>query len=151
MPYVVMSVIVVLISLLTIYALQVSGVTTERVRLAGSEYQLRVANTEQARVTGLAGVERLSENGGLLMDFEADGQWGIWMKGMKIPIDIVWLNKDKQVVYIVENASPQTPDTTYLPLENTRYVLEFAAGTVSRDNIGQGSVATFDIPTRGDL
>lgn len=148
MPYVLIAIIVVLAGLITAYALHFSGKSTE-VRLGSGVYRLHIANTEQARVTGLAGVERLSEKGGLLMDFEADGQWGIWMKGMKIPIDIVWLNNEKRVVYIVENASPNTPETTYLPLEDARYVLEFAAGTVSRDAITQGSVATFTLPAEG--
>lgn len=148
MPYIVIGIVGVLITLIIAYAVQLSGATTQ-VRLGSGDYQLRVANTEQARVTGLAGVEQLTKNGGLLMDFESDGQWGIWMKGMKIPIDIVWLNKDKQVVHIAENVSPETPEKTYRPLEAARYVLEFAAGTVSRDNITQGAVATFGMPTQG--
>lgn len=148
MPYIGIGVVVVLGALITAYVVQRTGASTQ-VQLGSGEYQLRVAHTERARVAGLAGVTQLSENGGLLMDFESDGQWGIWMKGMKIPIDIVWLNSNKQVVHIVENASPDTPETTYLPLEEARYVVELAAGAVSRDGITQGAVATFDLPERG--
>jgi len=79
------------------------------------------------------------------MDFKEDGQWGIWMKDMKIPLDIVWLNKDKKIVYIVKNASPSLgTDTRFVPKEMARYVLELPAGTVERSALKIGTIAEFD-------
>jgi uncharacterized membrane protein (UPF0127 family) len=79
------------------------------------------------------------------MKFDSDDQWGIWMKDMKIPLDIVWLDKDKKVTYIVENASPELSTTkTFIPETPTRYVVELPAGTVNKAGINKGAVATFN-------
>lgn len=73
------------------------------------------------------------------MDFKTDDTWGIWMKDMRIPIDIVWLDKDKKVVYIIQNAQPETPvKTVYRPPQPARYVLELPAGSVKQVAIKTG-------------
>ncbi len=119
---------------------------TTQVRIAGSTYELWIADTEAERVQGLSGVERLDPNGGLLMDFEADGAWGIWMKDMKVPLDIIWLDANKKIVYIVKNASPElSTDTVFTPKNPARYVIELPAGSVDKAAINQNSKVVFDI------
>lgn len=148
--YIVVGVVVVLTALIAAYALELSSKTTH-VQIGSQEYRLWIADTEKERVKGLSGVAAVSEKGGLLMDFQSDGQWGIWMKDMNVPIDIIWLNKDKEVVYIVENASPDTPEKTYFPFEDTRYVVELAAGAVESAGITQGSTARFSETWKGEV
>ena len=64
---------------------------------------------------------------------------------MNFPIDIIWLDKDKKVVYIVKNAPPESyPYEQFEPKEEVRYVLEVAAGTVQQKKITIGAVAQFD-------
>ena len=115
------------------------------VRIGSGVYYLPVAETDAQREKGLSGVTSLARSGGLLMSFSTDSTWGIWMKDMKIPLDIVWLDKDKRVVYIVKNASPDlSTTTTFQPKKPARYVIELAAGSVDRSGIRIDSVATFD-------
>ena len=117
---------------------------TAEVRLASGVFHLWVADTEQERILGLSGVEKLSPNGGLLMDFAADDTWGIWMKDMKVPLDIIWLDSNKKVIYIVKDASPNlSTDVVFQPKEPARYVLELPAGTVGKAGIKTGQTATF--------
>jgi uncharacterized membrane protein (UPF0127 family) len=67
------------------------------------------------------------------------------MKDMNFPIDIIWLDKDKKVVYIVKNAPPESyPYEHFEPKEEARYVLEVAAGTVEDKKIMIDAPATFD-------
>ncbi|HUC96575.1 MAG TPA: DUF192 domain-containing protein, partial [Candidatus Saccharimonadales bacterium] len=68
-------------------------------------FNIDIASTQGSREKGLSGRSDLPVDQALLMVFPNEGEWGIWMKDMNFPIDIVWLNKDKQVVYIVKNAS----------------------------------------------
>ncbi len=118
---------------------------TVQVKAASGVFNVWTATTESARVQGLSGVKELPAGGGLLMDFKDDGQWGIWMKDMKIPLDIVWLSKDKKVVYIVKNASPSLgTDTQFAPKELARYVLELPAGSVEKSAIKIGTIVAFD-------
>jgi uncharacterized membrane protein (UPF0127 family) len=65
--------------------------------------------------------------------FPEDKVWKIWMKDMKMPIDIVWLDRDKKVVHIEENVEPDTePHDVYQPPVPARYVLEMSAGSVQK-------------------
>ena len=67
------------------------------------------------------------------------------MKDMNYPIDIVWLDKDKKIVYIVKNAPPESyPYETFVPKQDARYVLELPAGTVGPKSIVIGKEAAFD-------
>lgn len=118
---------------------------TVEVRAGSGVYQVTIADTDQERNKGLSGVDALSPNGGLLMIYESDAQWGIWMKDMKIPLDIVWLNKDKQIVYIVKNVPPEfSTSTTPSPKSPARYVLELPQGSVETAGIKTGQTVTFE-------
>lgn len=123
---------------------------TTTVKVGSGLYHLTVADNEGERVQGLSGVDALSVDGGLLMKFDADDKWGIWMKDMKIPLDIIWLNSDKEVVYIVKNASPDlSTNTIFAPKDPSRYVIELAAGSVEKAGIKTGEIADFDENNNG--
>jgi len=125
---------------------------TTELRMGSGVYHLWVADTEAERIQGLSGVDKLSMNGGLLMKFDSDSAWSIWMKDMKIPLDIIWLNKDKEAVYIVKNASPElSTDTTFTPKKDARYVIELPAGGVDQAAIKTGMTATFNESNTGGL
>lgn len=119
---------------------------TVEVRANAGIYKVWFADTEESRVQGLSGVKKLGPNGGLLMDFQEDGYWGIWMKGMDIPLDILWLDQNKQVVYIVKNVPPeQSTNVVMRPKNKARYVLELNAGSVDKSGIKSGQTLEFTV------
>ena len=119
---------------------------TTQVHLGSGIYALKLAQSKPDLTQGLSDTPSIKMNGGLLMDFEYDGYHGIWMKDMNYPLDIVWLNKAKEVVYIVKNAPPEDPvETVYTPKDLARYVLELPAGSVQKSGIRTGMVAKFNI------
>ena len=141
----------ILIGIVVAYILT-TFVPTTQVRVGSGVYHLQIADTDVELTQGLSGVSELKGDGGLLMKFNDDNTWGIWMKDMKIPLDIVWLNSDKKVVYIVKNASPESSTSiTYTPKANARYVIELPAGSVDKAGIIIGSVADFDETDDGAL
>lgn len=141
----------ILIGIVTAYILT-TFVPTTQVRIGSSVYNLQIADTELELTRGLSGVKEIRGDGGLLMKFDSDNTWGIWMKDMLVPIDIVWLNSDKKVVYIVKNARPEDSTTiTYAPKAKARYVLELAAGSVQKAGIKINDVAVFDENDDGAL
>ena len=94
---------------------------------------------------GLSGRNNLPEDQGMLFIFEKKGTYGFWMRDMKFPIDIIFIDDD-MVVYIVENASPgaQTPNLTiYIPDVPVNRVLELNAGQVKKLGIKKGIKITF--------
>ena len=144
------------LAVLLVYSVGVYMVTnfrpTTELRIGSGVYHLWLADTEAKRVQGLSGVESLSPDGGMLFDFEDDKPWGIWMKDMKIPLDIIWMDQNKEVVYIVKNADPQlSTETVFKPKSKARYVVELPAGSVDNAGIKTGMAATFEAKSKGGL
>ena len=118
--------------------------TTTRIILGDAVISAKVANGDVERSKGLSGVEKLKNDEGMLFVYREDGLHGIWMKDMKISIDIIWLNKDKKVVYIVKNAQPESYPKTFKPKKFARYVLEVPAGYTTEKKITIGTPANFN-------
>jgi len=121
---------------------------TTQVKLGSGAFSTRVVSTDASREKGLSGVEKLGPNEGLLMIFDKDDKYGIWMKDMKIPIDILWLDKDKKVIFMVMDAQPESDNIdlkTYVPLSPARYVVELQSGAIKKAGIIIGSTAEFEL------
>jgi uncharacterized membrane protein (UPF0127 family) len=72
-----------------------------------------------------------------------------WMKNTLIPLDIIWLNHNKKVLYISSNTPPCTSKhticPTYKPPGNlpAQYVIEINAGLAQRLNLTVGEQLHF--------
>ncbi len=110
----------------------------------GQEISVLVVKDEESRRKGLSVLDKLEENQGMLFVFEAPGPQSIWMKDMKFPIDIVWLDEKGIVVDVVRNAPVPAVEDTKLPVYTNqlpaKYVLELSAGTADLSDLKVGSV-----------
>ena len=148
--WVMMGGVIVLLSVSVWWVVSRSDWSKTTVMLGQTVFQAEVANKDWTRQKGLGGRGALEPNQAMLFDFEGDDKWAIWMKGMKFPIDIIWLDKDKQVVHIESNVKPEgIPYTEYRPPVPARYVLEVSSGEAKKSNIHVGSVAKFDLTQGG--
>lgn len=93
-------------------------------------FQVEIANNEQERSKGLMYREKLDENSGMLFIFEEEGVYPFWMKNTLIHLDIIWINKNKEVVYIMDDAQPCMIETceSFNPGKDALYVLEINSG-----------------------
>jgi len=66
---------------------------------------LDIASTPEQQRRGLMGVSRLAPDRGMLFDFPHSGNHSMWMRGMKIPLDIVFFS-NSQIVAIEQNLQP---------------------------------------------
>lgn len=115
-----------------------------RLKLGDGIFHARLALNDEARQKGLSETSSLGADQALLMAFPESDKWSIWMKDMKYAIDIVWLNENKEVVYIVKNADPEGSDkVSFTPRDKSKYVIELPAGTVSGKSIQTGAKAEF--------
>ncbi len=110
-----------------------------RVIVGDTTVKILLADTPQERTQGLSGRENLAKDEGMLFVFPEEGIYGFWMKDMRFSIDILWLNSAGEVVYIVENASPESYPASFTPEKAAQYVLELPAGFVSSHNVTLGS------------
>jgi uncharacterized protein len=116
--------------------------------LGDGVFQTSLATTSQAREKGLSGTDQLAPDRAMLFVFDTSDRWGIWMKDMNYPIDVVWLNDQKQVVYSVSNMNPDSYPEVFTPKESARYVVELAAGTIASKAIHTGGQAQFSVANR---
>ena len=122
----------------------------QMVSIGSSVYRVDVADTPEAQERGLGGRASLGSDEAMLFMFDRDDVWPIWMKGMKFPIDIVWLDKDKKVVHVEHNVQLDAePYVKYAPPKPARYVLELNAGQAKEASISVGRIAKFDIAKEG--
>lgn len=102
-----------------------------------------LARTELERNLGLSIKSSLNENEGMLFVFDKEGKYGFWMKDMKFPIDIVWLNKNK-IIFIEKNVSPETYPTAFYPKDVSDLVLELPAGFCDTHGLSEGDFLSGD-------
>ena len=104
-----------------------------------------VADTPIRHQMGLMFRDSLPSDRAMLFIYPGDDFHSIWMKNCRIPLDIVWLDQKRRVVQMEENAPPcQTARCpTYTPSQKNRYVLEFPAGLIRREQIHPGSRIDF--------
>jgi uncharacterized protein len=105
------------------------------------------ANNEQ-RTKGLSVKDRLPENEAMLFVFGNEGEHTFWMKNMKFPIDIIWINSNKSVVHIEHNLHPCDSELlcpTYNPHEDSLYVLETVGGFAEKHDVVEGTQVEFEL------
>jgi len=115
-----------------------SAIAEPKIQIKDRIFALEMANTDEERTRGLSGRDSLPQNKALLFVFEKPGQYGFWMKDMKFPIDIFWLNENYNVVHIEKNVSPNTFPNIYSPSTTAIYVLETNAGIADNLQIKVG-------------
>lgn len=113
------------------------------IAINGNRLKVEIADTQSKRSKGLGGRESLATDSGMLFVFSQEDKYAFWMKGLKFPLDIVWIRQQK-VVDIIRSAQPPRPDQKdedlpiYLPNQPVDMVLEVNAGTVDSLDITIG-------------
>ncbi len=114
-----------------------------KVQIGDVNYSLELVSTDATRQQGLSEKPNLEPNTGMLFDFKQNGYWQIWMKDMNFAIDILWLNNQKQVVGVKQDALPQNYPESYGAEQQSQYVVELPAGSVNERNIKIGDTLTW--------
>lgn len=113
------------------------------VQVAEQVIKIELALTPETQVEGLSGRSILKEDEGMLFVFDKFELHNFWMKEMNFPIDIIWLNKNFEIVYIQKNAQPESFPETFGPEKETKYVLEVIAGFCEKNNLKVGDRVEF--------
>jgi len=134
-----------LIAIGGVVAYSVTQSETTHIMIAGILLTVEFAKTSTAQQKGLSGRPSLPNDHGMLFVFDHEDYWGFWMVDMKFPLDIIWFNSNRQVVFIERNLPPCTPQNCPIFTANAKamYVLEVNAGFVEAHQITFGSTFTF--------
>lgn len=89
--------------------------------------EVEFAKNDEERALGLMYRSSMDEHQGMWFIFPEEAPRSFYMRNTEIPLDIIYLDKDKKVVSIAKNARPY--DETSLPSEKpAMYVLEINGG-----------------------
>jgi uncharacterized protein len=119
------------------------------VRIGSASFRAELALTPETRSRGLGGRDALDPDAGMLFVFPKEGIESFWMKGMRFPLDFVWISSDKRVLEVTANVPPLPAGTAdsvlplYEPAQLVRYVLEINAGLAQQVGISSGGAVTF--------
>ena len=124
-----------------------------RVEIRGVPLVAEVAADSSSRKAGLSGRESLGENRGMLFLFEKPGKYGIWMRRMRYPLDLVWIRENRVVdieerVPVPLQGTADADLTIYQPEADADLVLEVNAGFVAAHGITIGDEAKVFLPRR---
>lgn len=115
-------------------------------------YDIALRKTEKERQEGLMNSEGMNDNQGMLFVFDKEDYYGMWMKNMLIPLDMIWINSDGVVVFLVHDQEPCKDN--YCPTIESdvqaRYVLEINAGQISKKGIRAGDIVKIRINNYGN-
>jgi len=115
-------------------------VTPEKtVTIHNQTFTVSIASTIQEQEKGLSGRTSLPQNQGMYFPFSSSGFYAFWMKEMKFPLDIIFINNGK-VVTVYKDLQPARSDNPpiYKPYQPANAVLEINAGLASKYTISDG-------------
>jgi M6 family metalloprotease-like protein len=122
-----------------------SSNSTSTILLGDVLLTVQLATTLSAQEKGLSGLSSLPSNGGMLFVFDHADYWAFWMLNMKFPLDIIWFNAARQVVWTEPNLQPcsQYDCSAITPEAPSIYVLEVNAGFIAAHHITLGTTFSF--------
>ena len=91
------------------------------IHIGDKKYNVKEAHTEEEKRKGLQGVTELPKNEGMLFFFDEPQEVSIWMQNTLIPLDIIFINEDDEVIKVVQGVPN---DETPIVVQDTLYVLE---------------------------
>lgn len=103
---------------------------TPWVEVHGQRFTVEIADDDASRARGLMFRDHLPADHGMLFIWRQEAPRAFWMRNTRIPLDIIYLNRDFVVVDIAHNARPcrTPPCPSYPSARPAQYVLEINGG-----------------------
>jgi uncharacterized protein len=109
-----------------------------------SKIDIEVAQTPDKTQQGLMYRHSMADSLGMLFVFDVEEQQSFWMKNTYLPLDIIYINANKQIVSIAQNCKPLSEES--IPSEgNAKYVVEVNAGYAAKSGLKKDDKIDFTI------
>lgn len=108
--------------------------------------EAEVARSSSEKAMGLMYREVLPYNSGMLFIYNKNVLIGFWMKNTKIPLDMIFIDENKDVVDLIVRTQPckSDPCESYYPKSEYRYVLEVNGGWTEENKLEIGDQLEFE-------
>ena len=97
-----------------------------KIKINNKEYKVKEATSDEEKAKGLQGVTELPEDEGMLFYFDPPEDVQFWMKNVEIPLDIIFIDEDQEVIKVQEGIPH---DETMVGAPEVAYVLEVNANS----------------------
>ena len=104
--------------------------------------EVEVARTIPEQRRGLMFRQKLEAGHGMLFPYDHPQKLSFWMKNTYIPLDMIFIDGKKRVLYVEENAEPLTLKPRG-PDGDSQYVLEVPGGWARAHGVGPGLAVRF--------
>ena len=111
----------------------------------GVSIPVEVSDTPEKRSLGLGKRDKLENGWGMLFVFEKRIPHSFWMKNMRFPIDIIWLD-NQRIVELAENVPPPQEGESPKVIEPrlpSNFVLELESGRARALGLKVGQMLSY--------
>lgn len=123
------------------------------VELKGVRYEVELATTDEARARGLMFRDSMSADHGMLFVFPYEEQQAFWMRNTRIPLDILYFDRNLRFVSVAAGVPPCTTQQcpSYPSKAPAMYVLELNAGHSRKLGVAPGDALQLSPELRSRL
>ena len=117
------------------------------VELGGKNFAVEIADTSEKQALGLMFRDNMEADKGMLFIFPNEAPRSFWMKNTRIPLDIMYFDKELKMVSISADTPPckVTRCPSYPSKGPAMYVLELNAGAAKKLGVGEGDKLTLKL------
>jgi len=131
---VVLAALAILVNYIFSEVVSVHGNLIKRIYVRDVPVKAELVKSEEKIQLGLAGRKSLLEGRGMLFEMMEDDLQHFWMKGMRFPIDIIWI-ENSRIIGCEKNISPEDQRIFSSP-DYAGYVLEVPEGFCDEHKVG---------------
>ncbi|NPA46147.1 MAG: DUF192 domain-containing protein [Chlorobi bacterium] len=102
-----------------------------------ASFDLETSDTEYKRTIGLMYRKHMNDNQAMLFVFPDEQPRYFWMHNTYLPLDIIFLDKNRKIVSVQKNAKPLN-DQSLPSGQPAQYVLEIKGGLYDRLGLRKG-------------
>jgi len=122
--------------------------TTPLTLPGGQQIRVEVMTKQEDMMRGMMFRDSLAADRGMLFLHGSSGLYQYWMYQVRVPLDIIWLNMDRRVVEIAQNAPPCPSKSAkecphFGGTKMAIYVLELPGGSAAKYGIHVGDLVKF--------
>jgi uncharacterized membrane protein (UPF0127 family) len=116
--------------------------------IGSQKFTVEIADTPEKQVTGLMYRESIPGDFGMLFIYGNEDYRGFWMKNCLVSLDLIYLDRHKQVIDLHLNVPPckKAPCKTYRSEQPAQYVLELRGNRAKELNLKLGDTVFFILP-----
>lgn len=93
----------------------------KQLKIGNKSYLVHISYTQQEKNQGLQQITKLDDNEGMLFVYDDPQDVSFWMKNTSIPLDIIFINEDEEVIS-VKQGTPMSEES--ITESEVQYVLE---------------------------